>query len=197
VADRKIYDKYQHAAHFWSLNTYALQTTFFIAFGRIFDNRNDSFSIQKLTEATIANPALFSKAALRERKRRISRIAGADPSWLVDFVDQAWEPTAADLEPLRAALAPHLDKFKAIYRPIRHKYFAHRGTESQQAIEALFGKTLKTDVAEILGFLHTVLWAIREMALNGQRPDLTDFTDYDREVQSVNTDIENFVRELP
>jgi hypothetical protein len=61
----------------------------------------------------------------------------------------------------------------------------------------LFGKTLKTDVAEILGFLHTLLWSIREIALNGQRPDLTDFTDYDREVQSVNSDIENFVRQLP
>jgi hypothetical protein len=120
VADRKVYDKYQRSAHFWSLNTYALQTTFFIAFGRIFDNRNDSFSIQKLIEATIANPAIFSKAALLERKRRVSHIAGADPQWLIDFVDQAWEPTGADLVPLRAVLAPHLDKFKAIYRPIRH-----------------------------------------------------------------------------
>jgi hypothetical protein len=197
VADRSIYDKYQRSGRFWTINTYALQTTFFIAFGRIFDNRSDSFSIQKLVEATIANPALFSKTALLERKRRISHITGADPKWLVDFVGQVWEPTASDLEPLRTALAPHLDKFKAIYRPIRHKYFAHRGTESQQAIEALFGKTLKTDVAEILGFLHTVLWAIREMALNGQRLDLTDFADYDGEVNSVNGDIEKFIRELP
>jgi len=194
VADRSIYDKYQRDGRFWTLNAYALQTTFFISFGRIFDTHSDSFSIQKLVEATIANPALFSKEALLERKRRISHIAGADPVWLVYFVAQAWEPTAADLEPLGTALASHLDRFKAIYRPIRHKYFAHRGRESQQAIEALFGKTLKTDVAEILGFLHTALSAIREMALNGQRPDLADFTDYDREVQSVNRDIENFIR---
>src|SRR2546425_369586 len=55
TADRKIYDKYQRAPHFWMLNAYALQTTFFIAFGRIFDKRSDSFSIQKLVEATIAN----------------------------------------------------------------------------------------------------------------------------------------------
>jgi hypothetical protein len=120
ATDRKICDKYQRSAHFWTLNTYALQTTFFIAFGRIFDKRGDSFSIQKLVEATAANPAFFSKAALRQRKRESSNIAAADPQWLVDYVKQAWEPTSADLVPLQTALVPHYDKFKAIYQPIRH-----------------------------------------------------------------------------
>jgi len=194
--DRSIWNKYQRDGQFWTLNTYALQTTFFIAFGRIFDKRNDSFSIQKLLGTTVANPALFSRAALRERKRYLSRITGADPPWLPDFIDQAWEPTARDLEPLQAALAPHYARFSAIYKPIRHKYFAHRGAESQQAIEGMFGKTLKTDVAEILRFLHTLLWAIRELALNGTRLDLNNFTDYDREVRSVASDIERFIRQL-
>src|SRR5258708_3424404 len=63
VADRKIYDKFQQDAHFWTLNAFALQTTFFIAFGRIFDKRGDSFSIHMLLEATVANPMFFSKAA--------------------------------------------------------------------------------------------------------------------------------------
>ena len=111
---------------------------------------------------------------------------------------RAWEPTSVDLQPLATALTPHIAKFKAIYQPIRHTYFAHRGTESQQAIEALFNKTVKTDVAEILGFLHTVLWAIREMALNcDKRPDLADFTDYDHEVVDVSSKVEEFVRGLP
>jgi len=197
VADRSIYDKYYRAARFWNLNTYALQTTFFIAFGRIFDRRSDSFSIQRLVEATIANPAFFSKAALRGRKRRISHIAGADPKWLIDFVDQAWEPTSACLQSLARALTPHVDKFKDIYRPIRHKYFAHRGAESQQAIEELFSKTLKTDVAEILGFLHTLLWAITEMAWNAKKPNLSDSSDYAREVTDLNNTIEEFIRSLP
>ena len=89
---------------------------------------------------------------------------------------------------------PHYEKFKAIYQPIRHKYFAHRGAESQQAIEALFSKTVKADVAEILGFLHTTLWAIREMAWNASRPDLTSSADYERYVRSLNGQIEEFIR---
>src|SRR5436853_636554 len=83
-------------------------------------------------------------------RRQSSNIAGAEPQWPVDFANQAWEPTCSDLAPLQKALVPDYDKFKAIYRPIRHKYFAHRGMESQQSIEALFSKTLKADVAEIL-----------------------------------------------
>lgn len=94
-------------------------------------------------------------------------------------------------------LTPHYDKFKAIYQPIRHKYFAHRGMESAQAIATLFSKTLIGDVAEILRFLHTLLWAITEMASNARRPDLADFTDYERYVKRLNSETEAFIRKLP
>jgi hypothetical protein len=197
AADRKILDKYQRAAHFWTLNTYALQTTFFIAFGRIFDERKDCFSIQKLVKATIANPALFSKTALRARRRKNDNMTKPDPAWLVDYVNQAWEPTTADLKPLLAALMPHQAKFKSIYQPIRHTYFAHRGMASQKAIETLFSRTLKADVVEILKFLHTVLWAIRDMAWNARKPDLNNFADYGAYVKGLNKQIEEFIRKLP
>jgi hypothetical protein len=35
------------------VNAYALQAAFFMAFGRIFDPRRDSFSVPKLVDATI------------------------------------------------------------------------------------------------------------------------------------------------
>jgi hypothetical protein len=142
LADNKVLATYNRHAHFWKLNTYALQTTFFMAFDRIFDDRRDCFSVQKLIDATIKNPAFFSKTALRARKRQISHITGADPQWLVDDVNAAWEPTTADLQTRKAALAPHHQQFKAIYQPIRHTHFAHRGAASDEAIFALFGKTL-------------------------------------------------------
>ena len=68
----KVFEKYNQHAHFWTLTSYALQSTFFISFGRIFDDRRDVFSVQKLVDATIKNPAFFSKAALRLRKRGFS-----------------------------------------------------------------------------------------------------------------------------
>jgi AbiU2 len=192
-----IFDKYNRFAEFWTLNAYSLQTTFFVTFGRIFDTRRDVYSVHKVVEETIANPTFFSKSALRDRKRKASRIAGVDPEWLVDYVDNAWEPTRADLEPLRVALAPNFAKFKAIYQPIRHQVFAHKSIQDDKAILALFEKTLITDVQEILRFLHTLFWAIWEMAWNAKRPDLTDFRSYDGEVTRLTNKTEKFIRELP
>ncbi|HWR13405.1 MAG TPA: hypothetical protein VN577_01150 [Terriglobales bacterium] len=178
------------------MTTYSLQTTFFIAFGRIFDRRRDTFSVHKLVETTVQHPDFFLRAALRERKRQAFDITGPDPQWLLDYVSQAWEPRTADLEVLRDALVPHYNTFKSIYQPIRHKYFAHRGVDSQQAITALFSQTLFGDVARILGFLHTLLWAIQEMASNARRPDLTNLTDFNKYVRSLDEQIEQFVRRL-
>ena len=46
------------------MNTFALQTTFFVALGRLFDKRRDSHSVDKLVELTIRNPPIFSKVCL-------------------------------------------------------------------------------------------------------------------------------------
>jgi hypothetical protein len=197
VGERTIYEKVNRFPEFWTLNSFALQTTFFIVFGRLFDTRADSYSVQKLIEATIGNPAFFSKAALRERKRQASQITGSDPQWLLDYVKNAWEPTTADLESLRTALTPHYQNFKAIYKPIRHKVYAHKSIQDDAAISALFGQTLIGDVAEILRFLHTLLWAINEMAWNARQPNLADFSDYAAYVRNFNSETENFIRQLP
>jgi len=124
-------------------------------------------------------------------------VSGVDPEWLVKYIDNAWEPTRADLETLMVALAPHYAKFKTIYQPIRHQVFAHKSIQDDKAIVALFEKTLITDVHEILRFLHTLFWAIWEMAWNGKRPDLADFRSFDGEVKRLINKTEEFIRGLP
>jgi hypothetical protein len=193
--NEEIYHKYNRFGEFWMLNAYSLQTTFFVTFGRIFDTHKDVYSIQKVVNSTVANPHFFSKTALRERKRDASKIVGPDPQWLVEVEGIAWEPTRGDLEPLKAALTPHYEKFKTIYQPIRHQVFAHKSIQDEKAIEALFSKTLIADVAEILRFL--LFWAVWEMAWNGKQPDLTDFRSYDGEVRHVTSKTEEFIRSLP
>jgi hypothetical protein len=69
--------------------------------------------------------------------------------------------------------------------------------EDDKAISDLFGRTLIGDVAEILRFLHTLLWAITEMAWNAKPPDLTNFRDYVTYVNSHNGKTERFIRQLP
>jgi hypothetical protein len=181
------------------LTTYSLQTTFFIAFGRVFDARADSFSVDDLVEATIEHPGFFSKTEVRRKKRESSMIFGEqpDPEWLVTYMDNKVDLTRKNLETLRAALRPHAEKFKQIYEPIRHKFFAHRGRASDEAIGALFGRTLIGDVSEILRFLHTLTWAIQDMVSNGNTPDLTNFSDYHSYVTDVTSQVESVVKSQP
>ena len=68
---------------------------------------------------------------------------------------------------------------------------------SQKAIEQLVGKTLYGDITEILSFLHTLVWAIREMAWNARNPDLTARRDFENYVNRLRGEIEDFVRGLP
>jgi hypothetical protein len=136
-------------------------------------------------------PRALLKVALRERKRKASNIHGPDPEWLVQYVQDAWEPTTADLTPLRDALTPNYDEFRVIYQPIRHKVYAHRSKEDEAAISALFSRTVIGDVN------NTLIWAIQEMAWNAARPNLADFTDYEGYVTGIKRKIEQFVRQLP
>jgi len=182
-------------ADFWTLNAYALQTTFFIAFARLFDPRRDVYSIYKLLDMTAANPGFFSKTALRARK--MSTMARPAPPWVEDFINSAWEPGVNDLLSLKSDLNPHSETFKKIYQPIRHSFFAHRGMETDDQIFAKFQKTSTAQVDVLLRFLFTLLRAIWEMAWNGKRPDLTDSQDYERAVMSVNKATENLIRKLP
>ncbi|MDQ6665269.1 MAG: hypothetical protein M3Z23_12845 [Acidobacteriota bacterium] len=206
LTDRDVSNKLNRFPEFWQFNAYSLQTTFFIAFGRLFDTRSDAHSVLKLVDATIANPHLFSKAALRMRRREQSDIHDPDPEWLepslshegeAASVNAAWEPTTIDLATLKSALEPHRLKFKSIYRPIRHSFFAHRSMESDAEIFARFQKTNIKEAEEILRFLHTLLWAIWEMAWNGRRLDITDSSDYEGWVKDMNAKTEKLIRQLP
>ena len=193
AAETDIFNEMNRFPEFWTLNTLALQTTFFIVFGRLFDRRRDVYSVHKLVDATIKNPAFFSKTALRERKIK-SQTDGTEPSWLANYLRQAREPTSADLLSLKTALAPHYGRFKAIYEPLRHQYFAHRGIQSDAAISALFERALISDVNEILRFLDTLILAIYDVAWNGRLIDLSNHGHYDSFVQDIRGKTESFIR---
>jgi hypothetical protein len=105
AADIKVLEKVNRTPDFWRLNAYALETTFFVSLGRVFDKRNDAWTIQDLVENTIERPGFFSKAGLRER-RRAQGVDGKDPDWLEESMSRAWEPRRNDLEVLRNELLP-------------------------------------------------------------------------------------------
>ena len=131
---------YNLQAEFWSATTYGLQTGFFMAVGRIFDQRKDAYSIEDVVEQTIKHPGFFARPELRKRMREAQSIYGdePDPEMLTARVASAWEPNRSDLEILRT----------------EHPHFAHRGRASEEVIAELFSKAFKSEMAEILRFVY-------------------------------------------
>lgn len=171
-ADPKLIQRLNRVPDFWRITTFSLQTTLFIVLHRILDSDGEVHSIHQVLRAMSSHPELFSKDSLRARKLSIPGVE-RNPPWLEEFILNAWEPTIADFREMKKALKPHKMKFDDLYRPIRH-HIAHITHKEDQAIAALYARTLKTDIDEILCFLHNLMMAIQDLAWNATRPNLTD-----------------------
>ena len=102
-----------------------------------------------------------------------------------------------DLRQLRKALAPHKTKFDTIYRPIRDQ-IAHIIFKDEGLIADLYGRTRKTDIDEILCFLHSLVNAIWNLAHNARRPELNgDNYGYAGRVAEIQNNTERMLQQLP
>jgi hypothetical protein len=169
---------------FWQGYRSTCQTALFMTMGRIFDRGSDTHSIHKIIDAALNHWRFFSRQSLRNRR---TLGGGEEPQWLNDFIAAAWEPScAADLEFLRAELAPHTEHFGDVYRPIRDAVIGHRLMTNDQAAVQLFPNTNREQVGRILDFLHGLIGRLIHLYNNGTKPVMgqNDFTDYNQRVRS-------------
>jgi len=146
--------------------------------------------------ATIAHPEFFNHAALRARKQSIPGTP-RNPPWLDEYVAAAWEPTTKNLRALKKALAPHKAKFDQIYKPIRNQ-IAHIILKDDASVAALYSRTLKADIDEILRFLHCLITSIWYLAYNAERPNLNgDHYAYAQRVAEIAAETEAMLRSIP
>jgi hypothetical protein len=166
--DDDIYRTLNEAPTFWNIQLYCLQTAFFIALGRIFDNGKDVHSVHKLLAATLAHPEYFSKRALSIRKT-----AGKEkPEWLDNYLAEAFEPCVSDLRALKKAVAPYKKKFDSVYGDIRDSVFAHKILKEKERVSELFGKTQMKDIDDMLYFLYDLMESLFFLFHDGRRPKL-------------------------
>jgi hypothetical protein len=92
---------------FWRTNVGALQTSFFIVLGRVFD-QNSNHNIDRLLRVAQDNADIFSKKALELRKRKSSKNAN---EWIDDYMKDVYVPTINDFRRLRK----YVSKYRKIY----------------------------------------------------------------------------------
>jgi len=180
--DKKVYFAINRTPHFWQAHRAATQAALFMTLGRIFDTSPDALSVHRLLRLTLANIHLFSRQSLEDRRLTPGKDA---PQYLIDFIDGAWEPKAAnELRYLKQSLAPHAAHFEDIYRPIRHNVYGHRLMTNAAAGNDLFPQTSRPQLAEITDFLHALTNSLEHLYNNGSKPDLAyDFTIHNEKIR--------------
>jgi len=110
-------------ASFWFVTTRALQTTFMITLGRIFDHDKGSHSIRKLLNETVTHPEYFSKDRLARRKYAG---AGPEPVWLNEYIktlgSRTWlvlRSCVMPLRPVRRNMMRHSSRYATSYMRIK------------------------------------------------------------------------------
>lgn len=164
-ADKKIFNSINRNALSWNLILHSLQATFFITIGRIFDTDPSSFSVHKVFRCCKKEIQEFNKDNLRARKLRDSKEI---PDWLDGYIEEAYEAKPADFNKLKKEVNKVQKVYDEIYRPIRHKIFAHKDSEYLSNTSGLFQETSIVQAEKILTTLYQAKMSIQHLYNNGK-----------------------------
>jgi hypothetical protein len=174
VDDKEVYRALNRKSLSWNIILYSLQSTFFIAIGRLFDKDGRSFSIHTLISACIKNIDQFSKDALRERKIKGSK--SDKLPWLDEYIVKSYQPNKEDFLKLKSEALKRQKHYESIYKPIRHKIFAHKDLKKIKHVDELFRKAKIGEMKDLLCFLYQIKMIIFELLYNGRLMNIGDFT---------------------
>jgi hypothetical protein len=166
AANEKTLKTLNDASLFWNTNIGALQTSFFVTLGRVFDQKS-AYNIDTLVRLAQKNITLFSKSALAGRKR--AQGSNAD-EWLPQYLRNAYEPSHDDFRCIRRYVKKYRTIYERNYDPIRDRIYAHKELARPSDKSSLFSQTRILELQRLFGFLnqlYTILW---ELYFNGEAP---------------------------
>lgn len=157
--DFEVLDRVNPHAGFWNGVLASLQTSGFIALGRLYDHDNSDYTIHALLEFIKKHPGLFKPAALEQRRIR----AGMPAEQAQTFVVGASSLTLEDITNLRTEFEHYRLLYESHVQPIRHSVFAHAGRITPQERDALFTKVFIRELEKMVVFplrLHRALFGL-------------------------------------
>jgi hypothetical protein len=181
--DTNLYDRVNEHAGFWNGVIAALQTSGFIALGRMYDEDGSAHTIHALLRFIERHTGLFRPAALEVRRQT----AGMTPEDAHSFVEGLWTLKASDLLPVRDEFEHFRLLYKANIEPIRNKLFAHAGKINRQELNELFTKVFLRDLERMVVFPLRLERALFGLYMDGRAPTL----------ESVSTNMVEILNNLP
>lgn len=166
--NKKAFDLVNQAPLFWNTAIGALQTSFFISLGRVFDQQSNH-NIDRLLKVSQDNVEVFSLGALESRKRAGS--SNAD-EWIDEYMRGVYVPTVLDFRRLRSYIKKYRKIYETGYRDIRRKVYAHKELSKREDVQALYAKTNIREMQKLLIFLNRLYEALWGLFHNGRKPVL-------------------------
>lgn len=167
-SDKRALDAVNDTPLFWRTNIGALQTSFIIVLGRVFD-QTSKHNIGRLLRIAQDRSEIFLKDSLAKRKREAS--SNAD-EWLPKYLEEVHEPTPEDFRRLRKHVKNYRRIYFQNYRDIRRKIYAHKELSNKADVQKLYKGTRIDELQKIFIFLNKLYVALRELYLNGSKPIL-------------------------
>jgi hypothetical protein len=145
-----------------------MQSAAIIAIGRVFD-QGSHHNLDKLLRLAQSNLSMFSKEALARRKQGD---APQPPSWLEQYLADAYVPVPPDFRKLRGHVKKHRSIYDANYRDLRHKVYAHKEAADGGETKRLVAKTTIREIERLLLFLLRIYNSLWHLLMNGRKPTL-------------------------
>ena len=191
-SSREVHDALNKNALSWNIIAHSLQSTFFITLGRLFDIHGKSFSIHAFLRACIDNIDQFSKDYLRNRKMEDQK--GNEPTWLKQYIEDAYVPVKRDFELLIVETSKQQKTYEKVYRPIRNQIIAHKDKETIDNVDKLFVETKIEQIEDILNFLYQIEMVIFDLLMNGHLSKIGDYAS--NEETYVQKDIQDLLNKI-
>ncbi len=165
--DSTIYNSLNENPTAWNIILNSLQSTYFIALRRIFDNEKNkkSFSAESLLNSCIENISEFGKDKIAERKIDPN---AEKPEWLDKYLEGVYQIEQKDIQKLLDELSIQKEKFKKKFKPIINKVFAHSEIKYLDNSKSLFVDAKIEDIEEILNFLFQIDMILFDLLYNGR-----------------------------
>lgn len=167
-SDFAVRDRLNRHPAFWNALLAGLQSSAFVALGRIFDKRSDTYSGIALLDFSEKYRGIFSRRTFEARQVRIG--LGLDVAKV--SAAKAFELRPGGLADLRQQFEAKQRVFEDKVAPIRHEVYAHAGKLTFEDREAMFTGLPLRALEDLVVFPLRVERAMFQLYHNGAEPIL-------------------------
>jgi len=170
ATNNKTFERINGHSAFWNGILGALQSSAFIALGRIYDGRSSSNSALQLLLLAEKNIGIFRRPAIERRQVR----SGMAKDAAKVYASKAYELPRDGLTALRTEFEAKRQFYVDHIQPIRHNVIAHAGRLSNEERNELFSNLFVRELESVAVFPLCLYETFFKLYHNSQEPELDD-----------------------